>query len=290
MERRRFEERGREECGMAEIMQSGLNGTKRSRSRNEPAQRVVLLGASNLTRGISTVVRLAQLSLGCPLQILAALGHGRSYGWTSGVLVRELPGIDECGIWQALEAGPTVPTRALITDIGNDVFYGATIDDIIGWVQRALDRLAMHNARVTMTLLPTDNAERISAWRFRLMRRMMFRHCTLELDAVHALTCEINERLGALSRDRAIELVAQRVGWYGFDPIHIRFAQWPHAWREILSTWRGETQNDLSLEPSLARWLYLRSLPPQERTIFGRVQRAAQPAGRLADGTTISFY
>jgi hypothetical protein len=275
---------------MAEFMQSGFNGTKNSRSRIEPVQRVVLLGASNLTRGISTVVRLAQLSLGGPLQVLAALGHGRSYGWTSRVLVRELPGIDSCGIWQALKADPTVPTQALITDIGNDVFYGATTDDIIGWVERALDRLALHNARVTMTLLPTDNAERISAWRFRLMRRMMFRRCTLELAAVHALTCEINERLGALARDRAIDLVAQRAYWYGFDPIHIRFAQWPHAWREILSTWRGESQDDLSLEPSLARWLYLRSLPPQERTIFGRVQRAAQPAGRLADGTTISFY
>jgi hypothetical protein len=255
-----------------------------------PAKRVVLLGASNLTRGISTVVRLAQLSLGGPLQVFAALGHGRSYGWTSRVLVRELPGIDQCGIWQALNDGPPAPTCALITDIGNDVFYGATCDEIVGCIERALDRLAAHDARVVMTLLPTDNATRISTWRFRLMRSVMFRHCSLELDQVHAITLEINKRLRVLARNRAVELVSQRADWYGFDPIHIRLAQWPRAWSEILSAWRIEPEKNFSLEPSLARWLYLRSLPPQERTIFGRVRRASQPSGRLADGTTIAFY
>jgi hypothetical protein len=275
---------------VADIMQSDSTGTSRSHSPVEPAKRVVLLGASNLTRGISTVVRLAQLSLGGPLQVLAALGHGRSYGWASRVLVRELPGIDQCGIWEALAVSPPAPTCALITDIGNDVFYGASADEILAWVERALDRLAAHNARVVMTLLPTDNATNISAWRFRLLRSVMFRHCSLELDEVHAITLEINERLRAIARDRAIELVAQRADWYGLDPIHIRFAQWPRAWSEILSAWCSESKKTFSLEPSLARWLYLRSLPPQERTIFGRLRRAAQPAGRLADGTTIAFY
>ena len=275
---------------MAESMQTVFNGATGSQTQAEPRKRVVLLGASNLTRGISTVVRLAQLSFGGPLQVLAALGHGRSYGLYSRVLVRELPGIDECGIWRALDDGTPAPTWALITDIGNDVFYGATTDEIIIWVERALDRLAAQGARVVMTLLPTDNAARISAWRFRMMRGLMFRRCTLELAAVRSMTLEINQRLSDLARDRAIELVAQRACWYGFDPIHIRLAQWPHAWSEILSTWRCESRNDFSLEPSLARWLYLRSLPPQERTIFGRVRRAAQPCGRLADGTTISFY
>jgi hypothetical protein len=271
-------------------MQTALNDASHAASRIGPGKRVVLLGASNLTRGISTVVRLAQRSFGGPLQVLAALGHGRSYGWNSRVLVRELPGIDQCGIWQALDRGSPAPTWALITDIGNDVFYGATVAEIRGGVERARDRLAAHDARVVMTLLPTDNAARISAWRFRLMRRLMFRRCTLELDEVHAMTLEINQRLLAIARGRPIELIAQRACWYGFDPIHIRLAQWPQAWSEILSTWQCEPRNDFSIEPSLSRWLYLRSLPPLERTLFGRVRRAAQPAGRLADGTTISFF
>jgi hypothetical protein len=253
-------------------------------------QRVVLLGASNLTRGISTVVRLAQLAFEGPLEVLAALGAGRSYGMASRVLVRELPGIDDCALWEALDRGPRRPTSALVTDIGNDIFYGASADQIVGWVERALDRLSAHDARIVMTLLPAGNAEQISAWRFRLMRRIMFRSCTLELDEVHATILEINKRLQAISRERSIQIVAQRAEWYGFDPIHIRFDRWPRAWSEILSTWRRDSKKNFSPPPSLSRWFYLRRLPPHERTILGRVRRAAQPAGRLADGTTISFF
>ncbi|MEX2139756.1 MAG: hypothetical protein WD894_10880 [Pirellulales bacterium] len=259
-------------------------------TRGRPRQRVVLLGASNLTRGISTVVRLAQLTFDGPLEVVAALGAGRSYGVTSRVLVRELPGIDGCALWDALASRSRLPTSALLTDIGNDIFYGATVEQIVGWVERSLDRLAKHNATIVMTLLPADNAEQISAWRFRLLRRMMFRNCTLELGEVQATIQEINERLRAVARQRSIQLVAQRADWYGFDPIHIRFDRWPRAWSEILSTWRRDSEKNFSPAPSLSRWLYLRSLPPHERTIFGRLQRAHQPAGRLADGTTISFY
>jgi hypothetical protein len=259
-------------------------------ARERLMQRVVLLGASNLTRGISTVVRLAQLAFDGPLQVIAALGAGRSYGMASRVLICELPGIDGCALWDALAAGPRLPTSALVTDIGNDIFYGASVEQILGWLKRSLDRLATHEAQIVMTLLPADNAAQISAWRFRLMRRMMFRNCTLELDEVQATILEINERLRAVARERSIQLVAQRADWYGFDPIHIRFDRWPRAWSEILSTWRREAEKKISPAPSLSRWLYLRSLPPHERTILGRVRRARQPAGRLADGTTISFY
>ena len=256
----------------------------------EPVQRVVLLGASNLTRGISTVVRLAQLAFDGPLEVLAALGAGRSYGMTSRVLVRELPGIDGCALWEALDRSPRRPTSALVTDIGNDIFYGASADQIVGWVERALDRLAAHDAQIVMTLLPADNAGQISAWRFRVMRKIMFRSCLLELAEVHATILAINERLRGIARERSIQLVAQRAEWYGFDPIHIRFDRWPRAWSEILSTWRRDSEKNFSPAPSIMRWLYLRSLPPHERTILGRVRRALQPAGRLADGTTIAFY
>jgi hypothetical protein len=201
-----------------------------------------------------------------------------------------LPGIDGCGLWDHLDRSERLPTRALVTDIGNDIFYGASVNEIVGWVERSLDRLAQHNARIVMTLLPADNSQSISEGRFRLMRGIMFRSCRLELAEVRALILETNERLIAVARERSIDVVRQRALWYGFDPIHIRFAQWPRAWSEILSAWRRESEKNFLPEPSLARWLYLRSLRPHVRMVFGRVQRAVQPAGRLADGTTISFY
>jgi hypothetical protein len=252
--------------------------------------RVVLLGASNLTRGISTIVRLAQMAFGGPLDLLAALGHGRSYGLASRVLFRELPGIESCGLWQALAERRPLPTAALLTDVGNDIFYGASLDEIEGWVESALDRLAKHRARIVMTLLPADNAATISEWRFELMRRLMFHRCRLSLGEVRELICALNERLQSTAERRSIQVVAQRASWYGIDPLHIRMRHWPCAWSEILDTWKSDSQKNFFPDASLSRWLYLRSLAPLERTVFGRVHRAPQPRGYLSDGSAVSFF
>src|SRR5262249_38307569 len=111
-----------------------------TRENAVPQRRVILLGASNLTRGISTVVETEPCIWGRPLDILAAFGHGRSYGSRRWLLGRELPGIVECGLWQALEKSPPAPTAALITDIGNDVLYEEPVDTIVSWVEWCLDQ------------------------------------------------------------------------------------------------------------------------------------------------------
>jgi hypothetical protein len=85
-------------------------------------------------------------------------------------------------------------------------------------------------------------------------------------------------------------VATHRTEWYGFDPIHIRMRHWQQAWTEILSTWRSDGRALSIGGGSLSRWAYLRSLAPQERTIFGVSKRATQPVGRLADGSLISFY
>jgi hypothetical protein len=253
-------------------------------------RRVILLGASNLTRAISTIVGIAQASFDGPLDIAAALGHGRSYGMWSRVLFRELPGIVSSGLWQEIERRPRLDTVALITDIGNDIFYGASVNEIMSWVNLAFDRLEQFGARSTITLLPVENSERISERRFRLMRRIMFHRCRLELCDVRSMIVELNDRLRELAKARGAAIASQRTEWYGFDPIHIRMRDWRRAWSEILSTWRSDGTAAATSGGSLSRWAYLRLLAPHERCLFGITRRAAQPAGRLADGSLISFY
>ncbi|MEO8496406.1 MAG: hypothetical protein ABI614_15165, partial [Planctomycetota bacterium] len=51
-----------------------------------PNRRVVLLGASNIARSLSIVFDSARNAWGNPLDIIAATGHGRSYGMSSRVL------------------------------------------------------------------------------------------------------------------------------------------------------------------------------------------------------------
>ena len=110
-------------------------------STASPSRRVILLGASNVTRSMSTIVETAELVWGRPLDLLAACGHGRSYGRTSCVFGRSLPGILECGLWDELSRRPALPTAALVTDIGNDILYGAGVDQIAAWVEQSLIRL-----------------------------------------------------------------------------------------------------------------------------------------------------
>ena len=270
-----------------------------------PARRVVLLGASNLTRGISTVVESSWHAWGRPLDVLAALGHGRSYGMRSKVLVRALPGIAECGLWEAIAQRPALPTAALLTDIGNDLLYEAPVEQIVEWVELCLDRLMGHagqpswlfedqrdaypTARVAMTLLPLASLDTLSERKFRLFRSILFPACRLPLEVLHRRAIELNERVRQIGAARGIALIEPRAAWYGHDPIHLRMRDWRPAWQEILAAWRNDDALPAA-RGSLARWLRLRALAPQCRWICGIEQRSAQPAARLRDGTTISFY
>lgn len=261
-----------------------------SRPLAEPTRQVVLLGASNLTRGISTVVGTSQLLFREPLRVLAALGHGRSYGRPSTVLFRTLPGILDCGLWESLRSGPTLPTTALITDIGNDIMYGVEVPQILQWVDAAVSRLQQAGARVSLTLLPLESISRLGPWRFGLLRRALFPSCRLEFSEALDRAFQLHEQLQSLASSRGVATVSHRGQWYGFDPIHIRRRHWKTAWCEVLSPWIDAQEPHVFAAQSLKRWLYLRTRAPEHRALFGIERSHAQPCARLSDGTTISFY
>jgi hypothetical protein len=255
-----------------------------------PRRRVILLGASNLTRGISTVVETACRLWGRPLDILAAFGHGRSYGSRRWLLGRELPGITECGLWRALKQRPAAPTAALITDIGNDILYEEPVSAIVDWIEWCLDQIQGAEARAVMTLLPLGGIETLSATRFYFFRNILYPLCRLKLVTVIERAFDLNQRLRDIGRRRGLVLVENRPEWYGLDPVHIKRKYWAQAWREILAGWSdGDPLPELAPR-SFPRWLYLRLLAPERRWLFGREQCTTQPAGKLADGTTLAFY
>ena len=254
-----------------------------------PARRVVLLGASNVQRGIATVVETACRVWGRPLDLLAAVGHGRSYGMKNTVLVRTLPGIVECGLWRALAARPLAPTAALVTDIGNDLFYGASPPQIAGWVEECLDRLSALGATIVMTRMPVCNLDHVRDWQFRLVRSAMFPRCRLSLAELTERAVDLDARLMEISRQRGSRVVEPNACWYGFDPIHIKLRQWGDAWSEILTPWAGVPQSSCG-KPALGDWLRLARLAPERRWMLGREQLKKQPCGLMLDGTVISLY
>ena len=255
-----------------------------------PRRRVVLLGASNLTRGISTVVETVQLALGHPLEFLVAMGHGRSFGAESCVFGKKIPGIFSCGLWRDLKRSENRPTSALVTDIGNDIVYGASVEQVFDWVDGCFDRLQQVEAEVVVTRLPIDSVEQMSEWKFRLMRRLLFPASRLTLDEVVSRAIELDQRVVERAISRKIGVIPVKQAWFGVDPIHIRRRHWSAAWHEIIAHWPSAATVQRHARGSLSRRLYLRCLAPEQCRILGFERRRQQPSGRLSDGSTVALY
>jgi hypothetical protein len=256
----------------------------------QPRRRVILLGASNLVRSLSIVVETVRLICGEPVEIMAAMGHGRSYGQDSSVLGRKISGIFPCALWRDLQTRGPLPTFALVTDIGNDLLYGVTIERILEWVVGCLERLDGVGATTIITQLPLGVVNHISEARYRFFRALFFPKCTINLSLIQALAIELNAGLVQIAALRKIPAIPVSEAWYGFDPIHLKRSIRSSAWPTIFAHWSHEEPPPITPRGSLRRWLYLQRLEPLERTIFGCAQHCRQPSGVLSDGTTISLY
>ena len=87
------------------------------------------------------------------------------------------------------------PTAALVTDIGNDVMYGAPVDRIVAAVSRCLGRLAECSARTVATLPPVCNFPRLSPARYYLLRNALFPGCRLDFESVVRRATDLERKL-----------------------------------------------------------------------------------------------
>ncbi|HEY3569672.1 MAG TPA: hypothetical protein VGP73_17195 [Thermoanaerobaculia bacterium] len=247
----------------------------------EPALRAVLLGASNLKISLPLVLDLVRRRAGGPVEALAACGHGRSWGaWSRFLYVRHLPGITQCGLWEELRGRPPLPTLALLTDVGNDLVYGASVEEIAGWVETCLDRLGP-GTEIVMTLLPLARLERLSGLQVRLAASVLFPGRPAPWPALLDRARELDERLRRIGGERGARLVEPAAGWYGLDPIHLRRRARREVWAHVLPTPSGPV-------PPAGRRLPL--LGAAESRLFGATLRRTQPALRLPDGSAVSLF
>lgn len=267
-----------------------MSGEPARSSIDAPRRRVVLLGASNLTNGIGNAIQTAERVWGKPLDVLAALGHGRSYGRTSRVLFRQLPGILECGLWSALSAEPAAATAALVTDIGNDILYEEPVERVAAWVEACLTRLRAAGSCIAMTELPVKNFSLLGHRRYEFFRRLFVPRCRLTLDEVKARALELNARLIEMAPRYEAALVAQQPTWYGLDPMHLSRLRRHHAWQAMMTPWKPENFRAKFTFSAFARGAYWRMFAPERRWLFGVERCALQPTHTLRNGTTISFY
>jgi hypothetical protein len=256
----------------------------------EPRARCVLLGASNLAQGLRTVLTCARAELGAPLEAYGALGRGRSYGpGHSWFLIRRMKGIAVSGLWPALAAAPPRPTYALVTDVGNDLPFGAQPATILGWVGQALEQLEGHGARCLITALPLENLHALSPAAFGFWRRVIFPTHGISRDQLLRDADALDSGLRRLCAARGHTLVEPRRDWYGIDPVHVWHSKRSAAWTAILAGWHsaGEPPRGSREGP---RWPPSILCVPQRRWVLGFEGGRDQPCVRLSDGSTLSLY
>ncbi len=261
----------------------------RSQAAEPAARRVVILGASNVTLGLSTIVDTVRHAWGAPLEMLVAAGHGRSYGLTTHVLGRGLPGITQCGLWDELERLPARPTAALLTDIGNDIIYGCSVGPVERWLDTCLARLAGQVDRLVVTRPPLEVIFAQPEWKLRLLTSLIFPSSRLNLSTALARAEELDELLPQYASRYGAYVVQPEARWYSWDPIHIARRQRRSAWQSYMSWWTDGRPPEPATR-SLRRWYSMQRARPLRWTRFGYARSCQQPTRTLPDGTTISLF
>lgn len=255
------------------------------------ANRLVLLGASNLTLSLYTVIELFQQRVGGPSDVLVAAGHGRSYGEPSQVMFRELPGINASGLWKRLDRVEVRPTYALLTDIGNDIPYGYPAQQILSWVNWCVSRLQQQAVHVVVTNIPFESIETISEWRYRMLRPLLFPNCQLSRHQVIERARIVHQGLVKMADSKHFELLELSPDWFGADAIHIRIGKRRAFYRDVTERFSASSEVQYSVAGN-KRWLPIWKQRPRFacKKVFGREQYNRQPSAQLTDGTIISMY
>ncbi len=231
---------------------------------------LVIIGASNVTLSLPVIWAGLAGSASPRQRLLVAAGHGRSFALPNTVMGRMLPSILECGLWDALAEissdevadrrkpsglgrlngdGPdglrrsaTLSTsfdcqqpQALITDVGNDILYGASVEQIADWVRECVARLQSLGVQTRLTHLPLHSLRSLSRRRFLFFRKLLFPSSTLSYEDAMSAAAELDAALVELSDASGLERTEPQRHWYGLDPIHIRRRARPEAWQQFLA-------------------------------------------------------
>lgn len=247
--------------------------------------RVVVLGASNVSRGLARLTAIARRRVAGPLDLFVTAGHGRSYGVNSRVAARRLPSILGSGLWRALEREQNPKDEscrpfALVTDIGNDLLYGFSAEQVAGWVREAVRRLAERGGPIAITRLPLASLEAVGPARYRVLRTCYVPGCRLPLAALKEAAADLDARIAAVAADHAATLIEQPGDWYGLDALHVRRRHLDALWHTACDAWC------LPAAPARSAWrdwAMLGSRAAEVRSLARRIRYTPQPAVSRGD-------
>ena len=238
-------------------------------------QRVVLLGASNIAIGWKPLLQVLASGIDVPLDIYTAHGMGRSYISSSHFAWRRLPGIVESELWDALRTSPgQKPAIVLITDLGNDLVYGRSAQQVKDAAENCIERLRALDpeCEIVVTRPPVDSVLDVTSWKYQTIRRLLFPACRLSLSQVKSLTLELDDLIKQLAEDIDVTLVRPAREWYGFDPIHVLRRLRTAAFTDFCKSWSCWDQRAATIDR-----LPVQKPVPAVRYLFGNQRLVKQP-------------
>jgi hypothetical protein len=253
-------------------------------------QRVVLLGASNLSLTFPMVIETALDVFGRPLEFFIAMGFGRSYGRESKFFQKFFSGILECEIWKALDRARALPTVGVAADIGNDLPYETPVTAIVESIERTLDALGARGVRAVLNNIPLPSIRALSPARYALMRRILFPRSRMSHGELMRRAEELSGRLETLAAERKTPIFTGENAWYGFDPIHPRRKWAGEIWQRMFAAASPGAPLVVMRHPPRRDARELRRLQSRAWHELSRGGGATAVSARLRDGSSLALF
>ena len=255
-------------------------------------QAVVVLGASNVSRGLARLVAAVRSRSTAPCDLFVAAGHGRAYGVNSRVWMRRLPSILACGLWESFSAQArtsTPPPVAVVTDVGNELLYGLGVAQVAAAVRESVRRLADHGAAIAITGLPLASIATVGPARYRALRTLFVPGCQLPLATLKEASVWLDDELRVLADDVGGTFIEQPGEWYGLDAIHVRRPTLDTLWSQVADAWNWPTASRPARATAL-EWAAIGSRAAEVRSLARVMLHTPQPAWRSRDGLRLWLY
>lgn len=218
---------------------------------------LVLLGASNLSRGCFTFSRHMKACLHPhPVEVLIASGPGRAYCTSGGLLHVSYPPIYASDIFEVAhnqsESGYQIV--ALVTDIGNDIMYGISAEKVIETLQQVFARLQSMNAEIFYTTLPVAFEKGVHPVWFYILRSLLLPFSRVSYDEATAGIIEVNQFLKK-SASRHCHWIPDMDRYLGYDEIHYGWLRAHFAWSHVAKVMLGAMGVEVTKEITLSEML-----------------------------------
>jgi hypothetical protein len=195
----------------------------------------LLIGASNLAQGYSVLTRHISICFGKNnTEFLNALGPGRGFCARGGMFNFTYPPIQDCQILEAANKKSCDTRAVLITDIGNDLMYGVSADNLIESLDGLIDRALQCDAEIFLTSIHVNLKKDVSQTTFFILKSFCYPGSSITYENTNLFIIKVNSYLKEKAgQNQKVHLISGMESFTGTDKIHYSLLKTHSAWEKI---------------------------------------------------------